>query len=134
MATVNIIIIVDMGTVAGLCLVRQSHPSRREVTKQLSCLLQLFVVHRSAGTNHGRTQRPHNDLISRQNGHQGLSEEFSRLKEAIGMTDAKACYIFQKKLSPELKNFLAHHVLPDKFSELTKEVLKWSSKVKQLPS
>ncbi|KAJ9068972.1 hypothetical protein DSO57_1039611 [Entomophthora muscae] len=61
-------------------------------------------------------------------------KEFSCLKEAIGMTDAKTCYLFQKKLSPELKNFLAHHVLPDKFLELTKEVLKWSSKVKQLPS
>ncbi|KAJ9086510.1 hypothetical protein DSO57_1003440 [Entomophthora muscae] len=61
-------------------------------------------------------------------------DEFSCLKEAIGMTDSKACYLFQKKLSPELKNFLSHHVLPDKFSKLTQEVLKWSDKVKQLPS
>ncbi|KAJ9088624.1 hypothetical protein DSO57_1021252 [Entomophthora muscae] len=38
-------------------------------------------------------------------------EEFSHLKEAICMTDSEACYLFQKKLAPELKNFLSHHVL-----------------------
>ncbi|KAJ9073006.1 Retrotransposon-derived protein peg10 [Entomophthora muscae] len=50
------------------------------------------------------------------------------------MSTNKACYLFCKKFSFELKNFLAHHELPTNFDSMVKEVIKWSAKVKQLPS
>lgn len=61
-------------------------------------------------------------------------EEFTRLKNAIGMANDEACYLLQKHLSPDLKSFLAHHILPNRYEELVKEILQWSPCVKQLPS
>ncbi|KAJ9066095.1 hypothetical protein DSO57_1039772 [Entomophthora muscae] len=65
---------------------------------------------------------------------QDYAKEFTRLKNAIGMSNNEACYLFHKKLTFELKNFLAHHELPTKFDSMVKEVIKWSAKVKQLLS
>ncbi|KAJ9062298.1 retrotransposon-like protein 1 [Entomophthora muscae] len=65
---------------------------------------------------------------------QDYTKEFTCLKNAIGMSNNKACFMFHKKLSFELKNFLAHHKLPTKFDSMVKEVIKWYAKVKQLPS
>ncbi|KAJ9084558.1 hypothetical protein DSO57_1023224 [Entomophthora muscae] len=65
---------------------------------------------------------------------QDYAKEFTRLKNVIGMSNNKPCYLFLKKLSFELKNFLAHHELPTEFDSMAKEVIKWSAKVKQLLS
>ncbi|KAJ9068239.1 hypothetical protein DSO57_1030649 [Entomophthora muscae] len=65
---------------------------------------------------------------------QDYSKEFTRLKNAIGMSNNKVFYLFRKKLSFEMKNFLAHHELTTEFDPMFKEVIKWSAKVKQLLS
>ncbi|KAJ9085076.1 hypothetical protein DSO57_1017434 [Entomophthora muscae] len=64
---------------------------------------------------------------------QDYAKEFTCLKNAIGMSNNEACYLSCKKLSFELKNFLAHHELPTNFDSLFKEMIKWSAKVKQPP-
>ncbi|KAJ9081746.1 hypothetical protein DSO57_1011340 [Entomophthora muscae] len=59
---------------------------------------------------------------------QDYAKEFIWLKNAIGMSNNKACYLFHKKLSFELKKFLAHHELSTEFDSMVKEVIKWSTK------
>ncbi|KAJ9067736.1 Retrotransposon-derived protein peg10 [Entomophthora muscae] len=65
---------------------------------------------------------------------QDYTKEFTCLKNVIGMRDNKACYLFHKKIFFELKNFLAHHELATEFDSMVKKVIKWYTKVKQLPS
>ncbi|KAJ9063097.1 hypothetical protein DSO57_1003626 [Entomophthora muscae] len=60
-------------------------------------------------------------------------EEFTHIKNVIGMSNEGACYLLKKRLLPKLKGFLAQHILLTNYNNLVQEILRWAPWVKLLP-